>query len=260
MTDQYTFGDTPTAASRLDLLADAYRAATEAFLTERAPRGPALAVDLGCGPGHTTAMLHEITGAVRTVGLDASERYLRRAAADAPAGVEFCGADVTVAPLPVPPADVVFCRFVLTHLSRPAEALRIWSDATRPGGVVLVQETARLSSPAWQFQRYYELVGAVQRRHGQSLEIGARLAGLVAEAGVESIHQGRRRLVMPAPLMARLHVLNLRTWRDHPAAAALADPGELDALDAWLEAVAVGRLTTPPIDQELGELVLRRPA
>jgi SAM-dependent methyltransferase len=258
VTDQYTFGDTPLAAGRLDLLADAYRAATEAFLTERAPRRPQLAVDLGCGPGHTTAMLHAITGAVRTVGLDSSSRYLERACADAPPGVDFLAADVAAAPLPVPPADVLFCRFLLTHLSRPSQALRGWLDATRPGGVILVQETARLSSPAWQFQRYYELVAAVQRSLGQSLEIGARLAGLVVEAGADSLYLGRRRLVMPAPLMARLHVLNLRTWRDHPAATALADAGELDALDAWLEAVAVGRLTTPPVDQELGELVLRR--
>lgn len=259
MTDQYTFGDTPIAAARLDLLAEAYRPATEAFLTERAPRGPELAVDLGCGPGHTTLLLHRITGATRTIGLDASRRFLELAAADAPPGVEFAFADVARGPLPISVADVVFCRYLLTHLADPALALRAWLDAVRPGGVVLVQETARLSSPAWQFQRYYELVGAVQRWHGQSLEVGARLAGLAAEAGAETAYLGRRRMVMPAPLMARLHVLNLRTWRDHEAIGSLADPGEMDALDAWLEAVAIGRLTTPPVDQELGELVLRRP-
>jgi trans-aconitate 2-methyltransferase len=262
VTDQYTFGDTPIATRRLDLLAEAYRPATEAFLTERAPRGPELAVDLGCGPGHTTRLLHRITGAIRTTGLDTSRRYLELAAgpaaADASPGIDFGLADVARGPLPVPPAGVVFCRFLLTHLSEPAAALRAWLDAACPGGVVLVQETARLASPAWQFQRYYELVGAVQRWHGQSLEIGARLAGLAAEAGADTAYLGRRRLVMPAPLMARLHVLNLRTWRDHPAIESLADPEEMDALDAWLEAVATGRLTTPPVDQELGELVLRR--
>lgn len=259
MTDQYTFGDTPIARSRLDLLADVYRPATDAFLTEYAPRGPGLAVDLGCGPGHTTLLLHEVTGAVRTTGLDSSRRFLELAAAGAPPGVDFLHADVARGPLPVPPADVVFCRFLLTHLSEPAVALRAWLDAARPGGVVLVQENARLASPAWQLQRYYELVGSVQRWHGQSLEIGARLAGLAAEAGAEVAYLGRRRLVIPAPVMARLHVLNLRTWRDHPVIHSLADPEEIDALDAWLEAVATGRLTTPPVDQELGELILRRP-
>jgi SAM-dependent methyltransferase len=259
VTDQYTFGDTPTASSRLDLLAAVYRPATRAFLTERAPRNPGLAVDLGCGPGHTTALLREITGATRTIGLDASQRHLDLAIAAASPGVDFALADVAQGPLPVPPAALLFCRFLLTHLAEPATALRSWLDAAQPDGVVLVQETARLASPAWQLQRYYELVGAVQRWHGQSLEIGARLAGLAAQARAEIVYLGRRRLVMPAPVMARLHVLNLRTWRDHPAVHPLADPEEMDALDAWLEAVATGRLTTPPVDQELGELVLRRP-
>jgi trans-aconitate 2-methyltransferase len=257
--DQYTFGDDAVARNRLDLLAEVYRPATDAFLLERAPRDPQQTVDLGCGPGHTTFLLHEATGAVRTTGLDASRRYVELAAVGAPPGVDFVHADVARGPLPVPAADVVFCRFLLTHLSEPGAALRAWLDAARPGGVVLVQETARLSSPAWQLQRYYELVGAVQRWHGQSLEIGARLAGLAAEAGAEVAYLGRRRLVIPAPVMARLHVLNLRTWRDHPAVPSLADPEEIDVLDAWLEAVATGRLTTPPVDQELGELVLRRP-
>jgi SAM-dependent methyltransferase len=244
----------------MDLLAEVYRPATEAFLTERAPRRGRQTVDLGCGPGHTTVLLHEVTEATRTTGLDASPRYLEIAVAGAqPAGVDFALADVSRSPLPAPPADVLFCRFLLTHLSEPAVALRAWLDAARPGGVVLVQETARLASPAWQLQRYYELVSAVQRWHGQSLEIGARLAGIAAEAGAEVTYLGRRRLVLPAPVMARLHVLNLRIWRDHPAVGPLADPEEMDALDAWLEAVATGRLTTAPMDQELGELVLQRP-
>jgi trans-aconitate 2-methyltransferase len=258
VTDQYTFGDTRAARERLGLLSEAYRPATEAFLTERAPRDVQQAVDLGSGPGHTTGLLHAITGAARTTGLDASRRYVDLAAAQAPSGVDFVVHDVVEGPLPVPAADVLLCRYLLTHLSDPGAALRTWLAAARPGGVLLVQETARLSSPAWQLQRYYELVGAVQRWHGQSLEIGARLAGLADESGGEVLHLGRRRLVMPAPVMARLHVLNLRHWRDHPAIEALADPAELDALDAWLEAVATGRLTTPPVDQELAELVLRR--
>lgn len=255
--DRYTFGDTPLARQRLDLLADVYRPATEAFLRERAPHRPQLAVDLGCGPGHTTRLLHELTGAASTTGLDGSARYLEVAAAQAPSGVTFAQADVT-RPLPTPPADVALCRFLLTHLSDPAGALRTWLAGLRPGGLLLVQETARLASPAWQLQRYYELVGAVQRSHGQSLEVGARLAAVAAGTDGEVVHLGRRRLVMPAPVMARLHVLNLRTWRDHPMVAALADPEEVDALDAWLEAVATGRVTTPPVDQELAELVLRR--
>lgn len=258
MTHYYTFGDEPVACNRLDLLAEVYRPVTEAFLTARVPREPRLAVDLGCGPGHTTRLLHTITGAARTTGLDASARYVAVAGSRSIAGIGFAQADVACAPLPLPPADVLFCRFLLAHLANPARALRIWLDSARPGGTVLVQEMARLSSPVWQLQRYYELVAAALRWHGQSLEIGARLAGVAADAGAGEVCLSRRRLVVSAPVMARLHVLNLRILRTHPAIEALADPEEIDALDAWLDAVVAGRVTAAPVDQELAELVLRR--
>lgn len=299
-TDRYTFGDNPTAQHRLELLAQVYRPATEAFLRRWAPQEPALAVDLGCGPGHTTRLLHETTRAVRTIGLDSSPRYLRAAAAAAPAGVTFGAADVARPPLPVPAADVVFARHLLTHLAHPVTVLRTWVDAVRPGGLVLVQETALLTSSVPQLRRYYQLVAALQERHGQALDVGARLGDLAAAAAavegrqiegdqaaaavegdqvervegvereeqaagradgavrLEIVHSGRRRLELPAAPMARLHVLNLHTWRDEPAARSLAESSELDALAEWLERVADGSLHVPPVHQELGELVMRR--
>ncbi|MDP8930620.1 MAG: methyltransferase domain-containing protein [Actinomycetota bacterium] len=37
---------------------------------------PRLALDLGCGPGHSTHLLAEVTGAARTVGVDCSGVFL----------------------------------------------------------------------------------------------------------------------------------------------------------------------------------------
>ena len=36
--------------------------------------------------------------------------------------------------------DVVYCRFVLEHLSRPVDVLRAMWAAVRPGGVLLVED------------------------------------------------------------------------------------------------------------------------
>lgn len=256
----YTFGDNPTAGQRLALLAAAYRDATSAFLTAWAPQRPELAVDLGCGPGHTTRLLHDLLRPRVTVGLDASAEFLRQASAARPPGqpgIGFVRADVGSARLPVPPADLLHCRFLLTHLPEPAAVLRSWLAGAGPGGRVLVQETARLEGTEPQFGQYYALVAGLQRAHGQALEIGAQLADLARAAGLRVLHHGRRPLLLPAAVMARLHVLNLRTYRQEEVVRRQVPAAELDALDAWLEAVASGDLQAEPIRQELGELVLQ---
>jgi trans-aconitate 2-methyltransferase len=64
-------------------------------LCEPVPNGEI--VDLGCGTGDLTAVLHERLGAAHTVGVDASESMLARAAADHPgiAGLSFEKGDIT---------------------------------------------------------------------------------------------------------------------------------------------------------------------
>src|SRR6266550_6841019 len=68
----YTFGDTDAAAARLDLVAEVFEPPSRRFLTEQARSigRCRLAVDVGCGPGHSTQLLAELVGADRTIGLD----------------------------------------------------------------------------------------------------------------------------------------------------------------------------------------------
>ena len=256
--DVYTFGTTADAAQRLALLADLFAPRTRDLLARVLPGGPVgHAVDLGAGPGHTTRLLHELTGAARTTGVERSVDFLGLARSVAVQGVEYVEADVTVAPLPVDPADVVHARFLLTHLAAPVAALRVWADALADGGRLVVHEVAALDSEDPDLHRYYGLVADLQRHHGQALDIGDRLAALGAEAGLTVEHADVVAWRPDAAAMARLHVLNLRTWRHDPFVAASTDPAELDALDAALLAIAGGR-PSAPVEQALGEVVLSR--
>jgi SAM-dependent methyltransferase len=254
--DTYTFGDDDVAARRLDLLAHVYEPPTRALLARWAPPVVGLAVDLGCGPGHTTRLLHELTGARRTVGLERSPAYLASARAYLAGvpGAEVLEHDVTRSPLPVEGADLVFARFLLTHLSQPRRALEVWAEALAPGGRLIVQETARLVSRDPALGRYYELVAELQALHEQALDVGSQLPELAAAAGLRVEHAGRRPVAQRPAEMAALHVLNLRTWRQDPAAGGF-DPDELDALDEALAAIARGG-PAEPVEQELGELVV----
>ncbi|MFN0089695.1 MAG: hypothetical protein ACKVWR_05410, partial [Acidimicrobiales bacterium] len=87
--DRYAFGRDDPAARRLALLARVFDPTTEALVdaaARHAPEGPAL--DLGCGPGHTTRLLCDALARLgrRTpvLGLDAAEAFLAEAAERAP--------------------------------------------------------------------------------------------------------------------------------------------------------------------------------
>jgi trans-aconitate 2-methyltransferase len=261
--DVYTFGDGEAAANRLDLLAAVYEPATRRLLARWAPATVRQAVDLGCGPGHTTRLLHDLTGAERTTGVERSPAYLELARSVPVEGVDFVEHDVTRAPLPVPPADVVFARFLLTHLADPGNAVRVWARALAPGGVLVLQETARLVSRDPALGRYYELVAELQQLHGQALDVGSRLgyhaAAAIEDDGLVLEHHGVRPVTQRPAEMAALHLPNLRTWRTDPLAEAAFDPEELDALDDALLAIARGA-PCEPVEQDLGELVLAAPA
>ena len=131
--NRYTFGDSARASRRLGLLARAYEPETRALIGRTGGQRCDLAVDLGCGPGHTTRLLHELLGPERTVGLDSSERYVAEARASSPPGVEFIRHDVAREPWPLPAAEVLLCRFLLTHLDDVPGALGVWARASRPG-------------------------------------------------------------------------------------------------------------------------------
>jgi trans-aconitate 2-methyltransferase len=237
----YVFGDAEVAARRLDLLAEVWAAPSAAFLREDAPPGPRLAVDLGCGPGHTTRLLASTTGATRTVGLENSKAFLARARADAPDGVTFFHHDVMDLPFPRRPANLVYARFVLSHLPRPDRLLLAWMGEVGPGGVLALDEVAWIRTDNAAFRRYLKLVGALLSVHGSTL-----VTGPIVERFDGGPH-GRKRTSavrihpVPAAVSAELFVLNLATWREEPYVRDNYRQTDLDDLDAELRDLAGGR-------------------
>jgi SAM-dependent methyltransferase len=256
----YTFGDGATAAQRLALLAEVFEAGTRRFLAQSVTTAPGHAVDLGSGTGFTTRLLHQVTGAARTTGIERSQAFLAQALDHPVQGIHYLQHDVSHGPLPVQEVDVLHTRFLLTHLAEPGRAVHSWCRSLRPGGLLLVQEVARLVSREPVFGRYYELVTQLQQAHGQVMDIGSRLDEIAGGSGLVMERQIIRSWHPPVTAMAGLHVLNLRTWRHDAFARAEFDPDELDSLDAALLDIAQGRHPAEPIEQDLAELVLSAPS
>src|SRR5512138_3119422 len=121
---QYTFGTSQAAAARLEAIPEYFNPLAAELLGRYCPAAPALAVDVACGPGFTTQMLARATGASVTYGLDSSREFLDLARAQFP-HCRFVEHDVTRVPFPVR-ADVLYARFILSHLAEPVEVVRRW--------------------------------------------------------------------------------------------------------------------------------------
>jgi SAM-dependent methyltransferase len=259
MNDHYTFGDSHLAADRLGLLARVFEASSERLLANIREPGLRCAIDLGCGPGHTTGLLQRTLEPRATWGLDVSERLIERARASAPkGGLHFAVHDTTVAPYPVGDADVIYARYLLNHIADPRSVLAACATATRRDGRLVLEENCALKSPDRLFADYYRRVEAMQRHYGQDMYIGARLAGLAVGSVFDVERYERTPLLLDARPMARLHAMNLRTWAQDPFAMRAFDARELAAMTEAFDAIADGVRSAAPVTCFMGQAVLRR--
>ena len=238
--NRYTFGDNQRASARLRRLAELYESETRELLQRSGVRRPRLAIDLGCGPGWSTRVLQQAVESQRTVGLDASERYVAEARERQGRDLEFLVHDVTRAPFPVADPDLLLCRFLLTHLREPEHALAAWADVAVPGARLLVHETEGLEAEHPALVRYYELLAELQRHYGQTLHVGTQLDALLGKASWRIVESRAVPLEKPASAMADLHLANLRTWRSDRHARRAFDAREIDRLSTSLERIADG--------------------
>ena len=210
----YLFGDSNLAARRLGLLATMFEASTRAFLLNVA-EGKAwrLAVDLGCGPGFTTKLIAETLQCRDVVGLDTSESFIKVASKAAPRGLSFATHDVTRVPFPCGSADLIFCRFLLTHLVDPDEVVKRWATQVNPGGVMMIEETEAIRTTQAVFARYLKTVEAMLASQSNRLYAGSLLRALDCPRDLRPLLNLRTVQVRSSDA-ARIFAQNLRTWKD----------------------------------------------
>lgn len=269
----YTFGDGDVAQDRLRLLAEVFEPSSRAFLARVArQRSPASAtagpiVDLGCGPGYSTDLLWatqaDEIARLRAIGtpvyaIDRSPPLLEAARRRLTGRAEIVEHDVAFAPLPLPPASLIYARFLLTHLRDVTRVLVGWKEALIRGGLVVLEETATMRCAHPAMRRYYSLVERMQAHYGQALFVGRSLDLAAQLAGLSVVESRATELDLPAMRMARLHALNLRTWKDDPFVQASFDPREVAGLSVTLERIAAGAEPSPPVSCVVKQLALRR--
>ena len=248
MAGQYTFGDSDLAAQRMALVADVFGRSSRALLERAVPPGVGTALDLGCGPGHSTRLLAEVCRPRRTLGVDGSARYVELARATTPdPALGFVHHDVTRLPLPQAPVDVVHARLLLAHLPDPPGLVERWRSQLRPGGVVVLDEVESIEAPPGVLRDYEDLVVALVAAEGGPMYAGPLLAPLGGE---------RVEVLVDAAVAARMYGMNLTTWRDRALALGLASPDHLDEVAAGLEQLVDGPRGRQAVRWVLRQLVV----
>jgi len=255
---KYLFGDSDLAARRLAVLADVFGETSRMFLSRSAGQGQALAIDLGCGPGRTTHLLAKTLGCTQTIGLDKSEHFIRLAEHTAAEGVRFHLHDVTVTPLPVGPADVIFARFLLTHQHDSETLIARWGAQLDPGGTILLEEVDAIDTQVGPFAEYLRIVEAMLARDGCDLYVGPGLDAMPAPASLTRRASRVGRLPVTTDRAARMFSMNIETWKHNEYVRENCPPAAIRRLEAALADLAAAPTAETTIEWRLRQLVFER--
>lgn len=144
-------------------------------LVEPVPAGRV--VDLGCGTGALTRVLHERTQAEETIGIDRSEAMLEQSAQHTGGGVRFERGDIAeFTGLDEGGLDVVFANASIQWVEDHASLFPRLTAALKPGGQLAVQMPANEDHPSHAVARQV----AMRSPHAEALD------GFVYRHSIES--------------------------------------------------------------------------
>jgi SAM-dependent methyltransferase len=161
--------------------------------------------DFGCGPGTMTRMLASLVGPSGSVtGIDVHAAQLEEArqlsAVAGLANTTFVAADACATGLPQNQFDLVYCRFLLLHLTDPAACLQEMWRVLKPGGILVAEDgdlASACSVPPTALDSFAELFCRLGPIRGVDYSLANRLWHLVADAGFSitnlKIHQPAER-------------------------------------------------------------------
>jgi 2-polyprenyl-3-methyl-5-hydroxy-6-metoxy-1,4-benzoquinol methylase len=215
--DQYVIRGGAEGRERLRLLHEVMGPGTRALLDEVPIASGSRCLDIGCGAGDVTSELvraaspggHALGVDLDSVKIDiARHEYQERGISN----VTFECRNV-IDWTPGEPFDVVYARFLLTHLTDPAALVAAMRQHLRPGGLIIVEDIDFrghvAEPPCAAFDRYVELYTASVRNRGADANIGPRLPGLLRAAGFADV---RMRLVQPAAIDGGAKLLSCVTF------------------------------------------------
>jgi ubiquinone/menaquinone biosynthesis C-methylase UbiE len=192
LSEHYILATGGKDVKRLRLLHEVYGPGTEALFHRVGLRDGQRVVEIGCGSGNIACWVaQQVAPSGSVVAIDVASDQIEQARRQAQRrnlrNIEFHVADAYSPRLPEGFFDLVYCRLVLSHLTRPAAALTAMRSLARPGGLVVCEEIDIgcwcCDPPATAMTRFFALNGALGERLGENFCLGASLHRMFREVG-----------------------------------------------------------------------------
>ncbi len=175
-------------------------------------------LDVGCGPGKTTAILHELVQPGGTaVGIDFSHQRISFARENygSREGLEFQLGDLTAPPEELGKFDLVWVRFVLEYYRRESPAIvRKLLNLLHPGGYLCLLDLDYNCLNHYELQAgmgelLSKLMARLDEEHNFDTFAGRKLYSYLYDAGLEDIEMN----LMPHHLIyGKLRDADLFNW------------------------------------------------
>ena len=265
--DSYVIAHGETGRARLRVLAEVMAAGSEDLIRRVGIAPGAQCLDVGCGGGDTSVLLARHVGpAGRVVGVDLDPVVLAAARREAETldlpQLSYEQANV----LDLPGAasfDVVYARFLLTHLPDPQDAIAKMSACLRPGGLIVLEDIDFsghfVYPPCPPFDAYLRLYRATVRKAGGDPDIGPRLPLLLKAAGLREVDLQVRQPVALEGAAKLISPITLDAIGARAVAAGFASPDEIEQIADALFAAARDHnivMSAPRIVQSWGRVPL----
>ena len=174
----------------------------------------------------------------QTIGFDNSESFLAQALATGTESVGFELHDITVAPFPCGPFDLMYGRFVLTHLRDPKSVIETWVGQLRPGGTLLIEEVEFIDIQIDEFGLYLDIQQSMLASQANALDVGPRLGMMVGFKDARLKASNVTELNVSAPRAASMIHMNLASIREREFVRDNYDVSRIDELYRGLLAIA----------------------
>lgn len=253
--NNYTFGTSNKAASRLEEIAKIFNPLASDLIRKYLTNTPNIATDLGCGPGFTTDMVARVTGSPNVYGLDNSTEFLSQAKLRFP-NYKFIEQNVTILPFPVM-SDFMYCRFLLTHLRKPVSQINNCLTQLNTNGIIVIEELENIITDSELFSKYLNANEKLISSQGANLYVGK----YIAEANYDADILLNECAVLPVKdsQAAKWFFPNTVTiWKDNPVISKIMSVDENEIISKSLEELINSNYNQSNITWHMRRIILRR--